>query len=311
MENETRDQCALQRHPVIIFPPDSVNVMKNKIGFNLLVWSGGIPESFLPVTERLKKLGYDGIEVFMEERDSTIYKKFGDHLRNIGLEATCVLGVGPDENPVSDSAAIRQKAVDRLKLAIDCADAVGSKIICGPFHSAFATFTNRRPPEDQEYTWSAEVLRSAGEYAAQAGIVLTVEALNRFECYLCNTMDQLSDLVKRADHPNVRAMFDTHHANIEEKKISAAIKTIAPVLAHVHISENDRGTPGDGHIPWDETFATLSAVKYDGWLTIEAFTRNDPNFANAINVWREYSRPWDMAEQGLKFIQRMGDKHGL
>lgn len=285
--------------------------MKNKVGFNLLVWSGGIPDTFWSVAERLKEIGYDGVECFMEERDESVYRKFGDHLRGLGLEATCVLGVGPDENPVSESAAVRQKAVGRLNQAIDCAQALGSKVICGPFHSAFADFTNRRPPLDSEYQHSAEVLNAAGEHAAKADIVLAVEALNRFECYLCNTMDQLTALVGRASHPNVRAMFDTHHANIEEKKLSGAIKKIAPVLAHVHISENDRGTPGDGHIPWDETFATLSEIKFGGWLTIEAFTRNDPNFANAINVWREYSQPWDMAENGLKFIQAMGKKHGM
>lgn len=285
--------------------------MTNKVGFNLLVWAGGIPDTFWQISERLKKTGYDGIECFMEERNVSVYKKFGDHLRNIGLQATCVLGVGPDDNPIGESPAIRQKALDRLKQAVDCAEAIGSQIICGPFHSAFATFTNRRPPNDQEYKWSAEVLHAAGEYASKAKVVLTVEALNRFECYLCNTMEQLSGLVKLADHSNVKAMFDTHHANIEEKKIEDAIKTISPVLRHVHISENDRGTPGDGHIPWDETFATLAAIKYKGWLTIEAFTRNDPNFANAINVWREYSRPWDMAEKGLKFIHEMGKKHSL
>lgn len=283
----------------------------NKIGFNLLVWSGGLPETFFPISDKLKALGYDGIECFMEERDSAAYKRFGNHLRSIGLEATCVLGVGPDDNPISESKTIREKAITRLKEAIDCAHASGSKIICGPFHSAFATFTNRRPPEDQEFAWSAEVLHAAGEYAAQANIVLTVEALNRFECYLCNTMEQLTGLIKRAAHPNVQAMFDTHHANIEEKKLSEAIKKVSPVLKHVHISENDRGTPGDGHIPWDETFATLASIQYKGWLTIEAFTRNDPNFANAINVWREYSKPWDMAEQGLKFIKEMCVKHGL
>ena len=285
--------------------------MKNRIGFNLLVWSGGIPDSFREITERLKRIGYDGIECFMEERDVSVYKNFGLHLKQVGLEPTCVLGVGPDDNPASESPAVRKKALERLKEAVDCADAVGSKVICGPFHSAFATFTNRRPPTDDEYKWSAEVLRSAGEYASQAGIVLAVEALNRFECYLCNTMEQLSRLVAMASHKNVKAMFDTHHANIEEKSFSAALQQIAPVLAHVHISENDRGTPGDGHIPWDETFAALARIKYSGWLTIEAFTRNDPNFANAINVWREYSKPWDMAEKGLKLIKDMGAKHGM
>lgn len=281
----------------------------NKIGFNLLVWSGGLPDSFLPITEKLKVLGYDGIECFMEERDKGAYKRFGDHLRSVGLEATCVLGVGPDENPVAETKTVRAQALVRLKEAIDCAHAIGSKIICGPFHSAFATFTNRLPPTPQEFEWSAEVLHAAGDYAAQADIVLTLEALNRFECYLCNTMDQLSSLIEKAAHPNVKAMFDTHHANIEEKKLGVAIRKIAPVLRHVHISENDRGTPGDGHIPWDDAFSALASVKYDGWLTIEAFTRNDPNFANAINVWREYSQPWDMAEGGLKFIKEMCAKH--
>jgi D-psicose/D-tagatose/L-ribulose 3-epimerase len=243
----------------------------NKIGFNLLVWSGGLPDTFLQITERLKKIGYDGIEVFMAEQDKTAYSRLGNHLKSIGLEATCVLGVGPEENPISDSKLVRSKAVDRLKLAVDCAHAIESKIICGPFHSAFADFSNRHPPEDKEYGWSAEVLHAAGEYSAKADIVLTIEALNRFECFLCNTMDQLTGLIKRADHPNVKAMFDTHHANIEEKKIETALKKV----------------------------------------TIEAFTRNDPDFANAINVWREYSEPWDMAEGGLKFIHSMCKKHGL
>lgn len=283
----------------------------NKIGFNLLVWSGGLPDSFLSITDKLKALGYDGIECFMEERNQLAYKKLGSHLQSIGLEATCVLGLGPDENPISESKAIREKAIFRLKEAIDCAEAIGSKIICGPIHSAFATFNDRHPPTEQEYNWSAEVLHAAGEYAAQANIVLTVEALNRFECYLCNTVAQLTRLVEQAAHPNVRAMYDTHHANIEEKKLSDSLKKIAPLLAHVHISENDRGTPGDGHIPWDEVFATLEAIKYKGWLTIEAFTRNDPNFANAINVWRDYSKPWDMAEKGIATIKEMMVKHSL
>ncbi len=283
----------------------------NKIGFNLLVWSGGLPESFWPITERLKKIGYDGIEVFMAEQDIDAYKRLGNHLQSIGLEATCVTGMSTDENPVSTSKAVRAKAVDRLKHAIDCAQGIGSKIICGPFHSAFADFTTRRPPEEQEYAWSAEVLHEAGEYAKQAEVVLTIEALNRFECYLLNTVSQSLSLVNRIGHPNVKAMFDTHHANIEEKKIGDAIRTIAPVLAHVHISENDRGTPGMGHIQWDEVFIALSEIKFKGWLTIEAFTRNDPDFANAINVWREYSLPWEMAEKGYVLIKEMVSKYAV
>ncbi len=152
---------------------------------------------------------------------------------------------------------------------------------------------------------------NAGEYAAEAGIMLALEAVNRFECYLCNTMEQLTKLVNTANHPNVKAMFDTHHGNIEEKNFNHAINTIAPLLAHVHISENDRGTPGDGQVRFDEVFLNLANIRYEGWLTIEAFSRNDPDFANAIGVWREFSKPWDIAEKGLKFIKHMSNKHSL
>ncbi len=185
-----------------------------------------------------------------------------------------------------------------------------ARVICGPFHSAFANFAGR-PPTEQEYGWSAEVLQKAGDYAAGAGIILALEALNRFECYLCNTMEQLNYLVGKISHPNVQAMFDTHHANMEEKKFGEAIKSVAPVLKHIHISENDRGTPGDGHVPWAETFESLAENAYSGWLTIEAFTRNDPDFANSINVWRNFSPAWDMAEDGLRFIRKMCDAYSL
>lgn len=282
----------------------------NKIGFNVLVWSANMSDELIPILDRLKRIGYDGAEFFLGSPDIAAYKRIGDYAANIGLEVTTVTVLGKDENPISEDAATRAKSLDRIKWAIDRAHDLQSKILCGPFHSAHAVFA-QHAPEDREYGWSGNILHAAGEYAAQAGIVLAMEALNRFECYLCNTMEQLTRLVKAADHPNVKAMFDTHHANVEEKKYSEAIDMVAPVLAHVHISENDRGTPGDGHVPFDEAFSSLARNNYSGWLTIEAFSRNDPDFANAIGVWREFSKPWDIAEKGFEFIRKMGQKHGL
>ncbi|MDB5245821.1 MAG: Xylose isomerase protein barrel [Segetibacter sp.] len=282
----------------------------NKIGFNVLAWSAVISDEIMPVIDRLKTIGYDGVEFLIGSPDKAAYKRLGEYTKSIGLEVTTVFVVGKDENPISEDAAVRAKALDRIKWATDRANDLNATILCGPFHSAHAIFA-KRAPLDQEYEWGAEVLHHAGEYAAQAGITFGLEALNRFECYLCNTMEQLTRLLKGADHPNVRAMFDTHHANIEEKKFDNAISTIAPLLSHVHISENDRGTPGDGHVNFDGAFSSLRNINYNGWLTIEAFSRNDPDFANSIGVWREYSKPWDIAEKGLKFIREMCNKHGL
>jgi len=275
----------------------------NKIGFNTLVWSAVVSDELFPIADRLKEIGYDGVECLIGSPDEKAYKRFGDYVHSIGMETTAVFVVGKDQNPADPDAGIRAAGLDRIKWGIDRTHDMQSKLLCGPFHSAHGVFV-KHPPLDEEYGWSGEVLHAAGEYAAQAGITLGLEAVNRFECYLCNTMEQLNRMVTAAAHPNVKAMYDTHHANIEEKKTSDAIAFIAPVLAHVHISENDRGTPGDGHVQWEETFSSLAAIKYDGWLTIEAFSRNDPDFANAFNVWREYSKPWDIATNGLAFIRQ-------
>ncbi len=281
-----------------------------KVGFNALVWSAAMSDEMMSIIDRLKEIGYDGVEFFIGSPDQAAYQKIGKYVQSLGMETTTVSVVSKDENPIDPSATVRQKALDRLKWAIDRAHDMQSNILCGPLHSAHAHFM-QHAPQDQEYGWGAEVLHAAGEHAAQADITLALEALNRFECYLCNTMEQLTKLIKKADHPNVKAMFDTHHANIEEKKLSEGIRTIAPVLAHVHISENDRGTPGDGHVPWDDAFSALAEIKYDGWLTIEAFSRNDVDFANGIGVWREFSQPWDIAEKGFAHIHQMKDKYGL
>lgn len=281
-----------------------------KIGFNVLAWTAEVSDKLVPIADRLKEIGYDGVECFIGSPDAAAYRHFGNHARTIGLETTTVFVVSKEENPISDSAAVRVRALDRIKWAIDRTHDMQANVMCGPFHSAHAAFAHH-PPEEQEYNRSAEVLHAAGEYAAQANITLALEALNRFECYLCNTMEQLTYLVSKAAHPNIKAMYDTHHSNIEEKKITAAIETVAPVLHHVHISENDRGTPGDGHVLWEETFSALARINYQGWLTIEAFSRNDPDFANSISVWREYSKPWDIAEQGFTFIKQMREKQGL
>lgn len=275
-----------------------------KIGMNMHLWSTNITEEHFPAIERLKAIGYDGIEIFLSEPERASYDAVGNFARSIGLEVNGCLGLGPDANPISDDAGVRQVAVDTLRTAIDNLHAAGGRNLCGPIHSAFATFSKNEPQPD-ELKRSADVLREVAEHAAQADITLTPEALNRFECYLINTMDQLTELLTLVDHPNVRGMLDTHHANIEEKSFTGAIDTIAPFLSHVHISENDRGTPGSGHIPWNEVFAALRAIGYDGWLTIEAFSRDHVEFANAINVWRTFNPRDAICEDGYAFVKRM------
>lgn len=279
-----------------------------KIGMNMHLWSTHITSEHFSAIEELKKIGYDGIEVFLASPERGSYDELGTFAKSLGIEVNGCLGIGPDQDPISKDEKVRQAALDKLKEAIDNIHAAGGTHICGPFHSAFANFS-RNSPQESEYQRSAEVLRAAGEYAQQAGVTLTPEALNRFECYLCNTMAQLRHLIDLIDHPHVRGMFDSHHANIEEKSFAKAIETMSPVLGHVHISENDRGTPGEGHICFDEIFEAVAKTNYDGYYTIEAFSRDDVDFANAINVWRDYNPRMDICRDGFQFVKTMLEKH--
>jgi len=280
----------------------------NKIGFNILPWTAGVSSKVFPILDRLKTIGYDGIEVLIGSPDIEEYKALGDHAKALALDVNAVFVLGPEDNPISTNPEVRKSGIAKIKWAIDRAFDMDSEILCGPFHSTHGLFS-RAAPTEQEYQWAAEALREAGDYAKEANIVLAPEAVNRFETYLANCMDQLAYLVELTNHSHVKAMYDTHHAHIEEKSVTESIHRIAPNLAHFHISENDRGTPGKGLVHWDEVFQTLKDINYKGWYTIESFSRADPDFANAINVWREYSDPWEIAEEGYHFIKTMLAKH--
>jgi D-psicose/D-tagatose/L-ribulose 3-epimerase len=134
-------------------------------------------------------------------------------------------------------------------------------------------------------------------------VLLTVEALNRFECYFLNTLRDAVEHVRRVDHPNFRAMYDTFHGNIEERDPVGCISDHVGALGHFHVSAADRGTPGRDHVSWAETFRALKKGGYDGWLTIEAFGRALPDLAATTCVWRDLSAsPEEVYEEGYRLI---------
>jgi D-psicose/D-tagatose/L-ribulose 3-epimerase len=258
-----------------------------KFGFNLLLWTGHVTDEHAPVLKALKKTGYDNVEIPIFEGAPDYYARLGEQLAKLDFDVTTVSVLGAGQNCLADDKAERKAAVDRAKWVIDCTKALGGSIIAGPMHSQLGHFTGQGPTA-QERKRGVEFHRAAGDYAAKHGIRFALEALNRFECYFLNTMEQLAGYLDEVDHPAVKGMFDTFHANIEEKDLAVAIKSIKRHLIHVHISENDRGTPGKGHVPWGPTYKALKAVKYDGRLTIEAFGRGIPALAAATRVWRDF-----------------------
>jgi D-psicose/D-tagatose/L-ribulose 3-epimerase len=273
-----------------------------KLGMNLLLWTGGVTAEHFPVMAKIRAAGFDGVEIPVF--DPTLdYKAVRAELDRLGLKCTTVTILTDETNAISDSAETRQKAADWLKKVVEINHTLGSETVVGPYHSAIGKFSGAGPTADEKKR-SADVLRGAAEFAKSANLMMAVEYLNRFECYLLTTAAQAVELVKLVDHPNLRTMYDTFHAHIEEKSQAATVRTLAPVLAHVHISENDRGTPGTGQVDWDAAFGTLAEVKYDGWMVIEAFGRALPDLAAATKVWRDlFPSPEDVYTKGIKFIK--------
>jgi D-psicose/D-tagatose/L-ribulose 3-epimerase len=274
-----------------------------KYGMNLLLWTGELNDVMLPVLETLKKMGYDGVELPMFNLDLD-YAAWGKRLDDLGLERTAVTVRTEADNPISPDAKIRAAGVANTKRTLDCCQAIGATALVGPFHSALGHFTGKGPTTD-EWKWGIDSMRQVAEHAGKTGVMLGVECLNRFETYLLNTHADSARFAREVNHPNCRVMYDTFHCNIEEKSVREAIRACADVLIHVHISENDRSTPGQGNIRWDENFDALKEVGYDGWLMIEAFGLALPELAAATKIWRRmFSSEEQLARDGLAFMRR-------
>ncbi len=281
-----------------------------KVGFNLLLWSTHFVENEFPILEKLKATGYDGVEVpIFDTSDLGHFEKIGQALQDHGLKATAVTVV-PDEahSPISADTAHRAGAIDHLRRVIDCGQAFGAEALCGPYYQPLGEFTGDGATED-ELSHGAEVHRELAAYAEKAGIVLAIESLNRFEAYFLNTIEQAAAYVKRVDHPNFGTMFDTFHANIEEKDPIGTLETNFEAIRHIHISENDRGTPGKGHAKITETIRMAKRLGYNEWLTIEAFGRALPDLAAATRVWRDFfPSQEEVYTEGYRLIRETWDQ---
>jgi D-psicose/D-tagatose/L-ribulose 3-epimerase len=275
-----------------------------KFGFNLLLWTPHVTKEHLQIIRALKNVGYDGVEIPVFEGTPDHYAWLGGELDKLGLGRTTVSVLGAGCQPLSADKAERKAALERTKWVIDCNAALGSPILGGPMHSELGRFSGNGATT-AERKRAISFHRQAGDHAAKRNVRFALEALNRFETYILNTMEQLADYLDEVDHPSVKAMYDTFHANIEEKDPVMAVKAIKRHLIHVHISENDRGTPGRGHVPWAATYKAIRAAKYDGWMTIEAFGRAMPALAAATRVWRDFFPDREQVyREGLKNMKQ-------
>jgi len=274
-----------------------------KFGANTLIWSGEYDSRVQRLLPAIKENGFDGIEfpLFrLEGFDAAAVRK---DTEAAGLECTVASALTGGLSLISDDADTRAKARQQLKDKLNAATEAGAKVFCGPMYSPVGYLPGRRRTAD-EWKQAVEGFHSMGETLTANGMVLAIEPLNRFETYFLNTAADAARLCDQIDHPNIGILFDTFHANIEEKDIAAGIRTVGRHLRHVHTCENDRGIPGSGHVEWSGVFQALRDLRYDGWLTIESFGFNIGDISAAAAIWRDIEKtPESIAFEGVQFLK--------
>ncbi len=275
-----------------------------RFGMNMFLWVDTLTDDILPLLEDIKQMGFDAVEIPMFETDTAKYAKWGKHFDDIGLARTGCVVRGEGDDPMSADPAVRRKGINANKIALDCCQAAGAETLVGPYHSALGRFSGRGPTTE-EWNRAVESMREVAEYAETCGVNLALEAVNRFECYLINCAADLARFCNDVDRPRCKAMYDTFHAHIEEKSIPDAIRTLKDHLIHVHISENDRSTPGAGNVRWPENFDTLHEIGYDNLMVVEAFGLSLENLIAATKIWRRmYESEMQLAGDAVKFMKR-------
>ena len=282
--------------------------MNIQFGASTFIWVSPFETGSFHLVKKIKEMGYDILEVAVEDKDLIDWPKLKEVVKEEGLQVTISGAFGPDRDISSTDSAIRENGLQYIIDCIRIAEDMGSPIFTGPVYSAVGkTRIVSAEQKKQERDWCIENLKKAGEIAASCGVVVGVEPLNRFETDMVNTVDQALSIVKEVSHKNIQISLDTFHCNIEEKNIPEAIRKVGKgLLCHVQGNESDRGTPGTGHLDWKGIKEALNDINYEGAMVIETFGAPSKELAAAACIWRPLANsPDELASEGLQFYKQM------
>jgi D-psicose/D-tagatose/L-ribulose 3-epimerase len=276
-----------------------------KFGANTWIWVSPLTT---PDLERLVPLiagmGFDWVEFPIEEAGGYDYRRAGELAAEHGMGVSVAAAMAPDRDLIHPDATIRANGVAFVHHCIEAAQAMGATNLIGPIYSATGrTWQATAAERVRDMDLLIQQWARLADDAAERGVVLCIEPLNRFETSFLNLAEQTVEVIDRVNHPACQMMLDTFHMNIEEKSLGDAIRLVGPRLKHLHACENDRGAPGSGHVAWREVAQALRDIHYDGPVVIESFTDKVKSIARAAAIWRPLAlSPDALATGGLAFL---------
>ncbi|MBX7267639.1 sugar phosphate isomerase/epimerase [Micromonospora sp. Llam7] len=276
------------------------------IGVNPWVWTSPVDDRALAeLVPRIAAMGFDAVELPIENPGDWDPDRTRDLLAAHGLAAAGVCAVTPPgRDLVAAAPAVVEATVAYLKGCVDSAAAVGAPCVGGPVYASVGrTWRMSGAARSACYAEFRRSLTPVAHHAGERGVTLGVEALNRYETSVVNTMEQVVELIDGLP-PNVGIMIDTYHMNIEEADPYAALVLAGPYIKHVQVSGTDRGAPGADHLDWPRFLAALATTGYRGAVCIESFTVENETIAAAASIWRPLAPSQDrLALDGLTYLR--------
>ena len=277
-----------------------------KIGISTWVWTSPLSLASLEsLAARVRELGFDLIEVPIEGTSDLDYPQAARVIGDRGLDVSVCAVMGADRDLIHPDASVRQNAMDYVRHCIDAAQVLGARNVVGPLYSAVGRTWQASDDErrrDEELLVGE--LKALAAYAGERGVTICVEPLNRFETSFMNLTEQAIAIVDRVDQPACGILLDTFHMNIDERSIGDAIRAAGRRLRHLHACENDRGTPGTGHLPWTDVSQACRDIGFEGPFVIESFAAGVKAMARATCIWRPLAASPDaLASGGITFLR--------
>ncbi len=279
-----------------------------RFGAHAFIWeSDWTPQAAERVIRSAAEAGLDFVELPLLRPEAFDVGQTASLLRRYDIGATCSLGL-PAEAALPERPAAAEAF---LKSALTVAAELSSPVLTGVIYGTLGQLPGH-PPQEEELATVAASLKRVAKHAATLGLSLGIEPVNRYETYLVNLTRQGLELLERIDEPNLFLHLDTYHMNIEEQGFKAPIVHAGRRLRYIHLSESDRGTPGSGNVRWDDVFAGLAEIGYQGDLVMESFVALNPDIARATCIWRPVAPdPQALVSTGLAFLRGHAERYGL
>ena len=264
-----------------------------KIGIYYAYWAHEWGGDFVPYIEKVKRLGFDVLEVacgaFHLEQDA-YFRELRKAAEDSGVILTGGYGPRPEHNLASTDAAAVQKTFDFYADVFRKMELAGVDRIGGALYSYWPVDFAAGFDKAADFERSVKNMRTLADMAASHGVTLCMESLNRFEGYMINEAAEDVAYVRAVDKPNVKSMLDTFHMNIEEDSLTDAIRLTKGTLGHFHVGEANRRCPGPGgRIDWNAIGGALREIGYDGYVVMEPFVLMGGTVGKDISIWRDLS----------------------